>query len=261
MAARPFEITRPSVTDAPRIAAIHLAAMSSNALLHAQFPTPASLAAVEGFLATYAAAQLQTPPGGGGGGALIARDPATGEVVAFARWDSPREPQGGKIEDGEITGLEGCRREFLDGYAVRAEEARGRCWGGGECYRMCYHIFTVIIIIIPVIKCVLWLSVRRQKSGLLIFGPAARHPARNTERRAWLPALPSGPSLRPGLALVRLVSRLTSVPSPRPQLCLHRPGLPRAGRGHAADTESAGAGGGGRAAGLSGEHGDGGGHV
>lgn len=260
MAARPFEITRPSVTDAPRIAAIHLAAMSSNALLHAQFPTPASLAAVEGFLATYAAAQLQTPPGGGGGGALIARDPATGEVAAFARWDSPREPQGGKIEDGEITGLEGCRREFLDGYAVRAEEARGRCWGGGECYRMCYHISrSSSSSPSSNVFCGCLCGAKKAALSFSARPPDTRHGTRSAEPGP--PVLPSGPSLRPGLALVRLVSRLTSVPSPRPQLCLHRPGLPRAGRGHAADTESAGAGGGGRAAGLSGEHGDGGGHV
>ncbi len=143
--AKQFDILRPSATDAPRIAAIHLAAMSSNPLLHAQFPTPSSLAALERFLTTYAAAQLQDPPGSGaGGGALIARDPATGEIAAFARWDSPREPEGEMLE-GEIGGLEGCRREFLEGYAVRVEEARRVCFLGGEgrgCYRMCNLHFT-----------------------------------------------------------------------------------------------------------------------
>ncbi|KAK3905193.1 acyl-CoA N-acyltransferase [Staphylotrichum tortipilum] len=137
--ARPFETLRPCASDAPRIAAIHLAAMHTNPLLHAQFPTAASLAALEGFLTAYATAQLQDNPSGrgGGGGALIARDRATGEVVAFARWDSPREKEG---DSSGIVELEGCRREFLEGYAVRAEEAMGRLWGGreGGCYRLSF---------------------------------------------------------------------------------------------------------------------------
>lgn len=198
-----------------RIADIHLLAMDSNPLLHAQFPTAESLAAVRRFLiATYEEAVLAnggccSPFAASGGsksgdgssdgssgngkdiprssGILVARKttrpesqpgPASGkeeegeggekmpgEIVGFATWEytprteppTPTTHDGGdgdgddanahdenrhpktsssKLETGISNHVEGCRKEFLDQYARLTTQAKERCFGDQECYRM-----------------------------------------------------------------------------------------------------------------------------
>ncbi|KAL1842909.1 hypothetical protein VTJ49DRAFT_3697 [Mycothermus thermophilus] len=142
-----FVIARPQPADAARIAAIHLAAMDSNPLLHAQFPTRESLASLERFLEAHTATLLRR--GDPTGGILVAREAGErgeleGVIVAFAKWDSPSssssdEEQREKLEeDDELQSLEGCRREFLDGYASLAIGARERYFGGRECYSLSF---------------------------------------------------------------------------------------------------------------------------
>lgn len=135
--ARDFEIARPQPPDAARIAAIHLAAMDANPLLHAQFPTPESLNQLQGFLEAYTAEQTRSAAANAApAGVLVARDAATGMIVGFAKWDSPSHLEDGKLEEsGGLRGLEGCRTEFLEGYAALAAEAMGRCFGDRPCYR------------------------------------------------------------------------------------------------------------------------------
>ena len=129
--ARDYVVSRPDEADAPRIAEIHLAAMDANPLLHAQFPSPESLQSVRRYLEAYTAEQLRSADSG----VLVARDPETGAVAAFAKWDSPAHPEDVKLESGDLRYLEGCRREFLDGYAALAEQAKKRCFGDRPCYR------------------------------------------------------------------------------------------------------------------------------
>lgn len=129
--ARDFVVSRPQEPDAPRIAEIHLAAMDSNPLLHAQFPAREGLAALQQFLETYAAEQLRDSASG----VLVARNSETGVIAGFAKWDSPSHPENVKLESGELRYLQGCRREFLDGYASLAEEAKKRYFGDHPCYR------------------------------------------------------------------------------------------------------------------------------
>jgi hypothetical protein len=131
--ARNFDVTRPQEADAPRIAEIHLAAMDSNPLLHAQFPAPDSREALGRFLEAYAAEELRDPAASG---VLVAREPETGAIAGFAKWDSPSHPENVKLESGEMRDLEGCRREFLDGYVALAEAAKKRCFGEEGCYCM-----------------------------------------------------------------------------------------------------------------------------
>lgn len=131
--ARDFVVSRPQQADAPRIAEIHLAAMDPNPLLHAQFPTPNSIAKLRDFLEADTASRLRDPASG----VLIARDPETGTIAAFAKWDSPSHPEDAKLESGDLKYLEGCRREFLDRYAARAAEAKSRSFGDKPCYRKC----------------------------------------------------------------------------------------------------------------------------
>ncbi|KAK4103216.1 hypothetical protein N658DRAFT_422129 [Parathielavia hyrcaniae] len=132
--ARDFLVERPGESDAPRIAEIHLAAMDSNPLLHVQFPTPKSLKALQRFLSTHTAEELRDPTSG----VLVARDPGTGLIVAFAKWDSPSHPGSTKLESGDLRNLEGCRREYLDRYASLAEEAKATCFGDRPCYRLSF---------------------------------------------------------------------------------------------------------------------------
>ncbi|KAL2132924.1 hypothetical protein VTI74DRAFT_3145 [Chaetomium olivicolor] len=122
-----FQIIRPQPSDAGRIAEIHLAAMHSNPLLHAQFPSPASRQALQRFLEAHTAAQLGNSPASG---VLVAQDSVAGAIAGFVKWESPRHPAlDGKLESGGVGELEGCKREFLERYVRAAEEARERCFG------------------------------------------------------------------------------------------------------------------------------------
>jgi len=132
--ARQFKIARPCPADAPQIAKIHLEAMESNPLLHAQFPTSESLDAARQFLAAYTEKQLASDASG----VLVARDPESDAVVGFVKWDSPSHPEVVKVEGGELREISGCRPEFLDGYVALAEEAMKRSFGDRACYRECF---------------------------------------------------------------------------------------------------------------------------
>lgn len=130
-----IQICSPSPTDAARIADIHLAAMDSNPLLHVQFPTPASLEGLRHYLQAYTISELDDPTKG----VLVARYSETNEIISFAKWDLPSthgsdSNNNNKLETGDIRDIEGCRPEFLEGYAVLAAEAKGRCWGDRACY-------------------------------------------------------------------------------------------------------------------------------
>jgi hypothetical protein len=132
--AREFAVTRPREADAARIAEIHLAAMDSNPLLHAQFPSPDSLSALQAFLKAHTAAQLRDVSSG----ILVAEYPETGLIAGFAKWDSPSHPEP-KLESGDLRYLKECRREFLEEYAALAAEAEKRSFGDQPCYRRCHR--------------------------------------------------------------------------------------------------------------------------
>ncbi|KAH6842996.1 hypothetical protein B0I37DRAFT_418129 [Chaetomium sp. MPI-CAGE-AT-0009] len=103
------------------------------ATLHRSVPMArdfVSLRAVRRFMEDYILEQLRDAATG----LLVARDPETGVVAGFAKWHSPSHPEDVKLESGDLRYLEGCRREFLDGYAALAEEAKKRCFGEQACY-------------------------------------------------------------------------------------------------------------------------------
>lgn len=126
-----FDISPASSQDAKRIAAIHLAAMNSNILLHVQFPTPQSLVNLEAFLADYTLSQLRDPTSG----VLVARDPVSQEIVSFAKWDFPEISDAVKEETETFKWSEGCCQQYLDDYAALAENAKKRAIGDLPCYR------------------------------------------------------------------------------------------------------------------------------
>lgn len=130
-----FQIRTPSEGDVGRIAAIHLAAMDTNPLLHVQFPSAATLERLKSFLEGDLLNELKKPKPG----MLVACDAVADEIVSFARWDYPSsggDGEGGaKLEAGELRNLEGCRPEFLERYAALAEETEKRLVGDMPCYR------------------------------------------------------------------------------------------------------------------------------
>ena len=150
MARKEFPITSPTEADAPRIAEIHLAAMDSNPLLHAQFPTPESLEGLQVFLAKHTADQLAlTATDPDAEKAIVARDPDTRVIVSFAKWNvssgKKKEKDDGvasKVEAGELQDTPGCRPEYLEGYATRAEDAKAQFFGDEACYRKYRRSFT-----------------------------------------------------------------------------------------------------------------------
>ena len=126
-----FDVSGATEEDATRIAAIHLAAMDSNILLHVQFPTPQSLVNLESFLADYTRLQLRDPLSA----VLVARDPISQEIVSFAKWDLPQGPDAVKEETETFKWSKGCCQRYLDEYAALAEGAKKRAIGDLPCYR------------------------------------------------------------------------------------------------------------------------------
>ncbi|KAK1776266.1 hypothetical protein QBC45DRAFT_220597 [Copromyces sp. CBS 386.78] len=137
---------------AARIAEIHVLAMQSNPLLHAQFPTPESQAALEHFLAKDASKKLAHPLTGSQKeeGIRLASDKENGEIFGFITWDypgrhallGPPSEDKKKLEEGEIKKLPGCRSEYLDEYARLAKEAKER---SGFNQKRCWHLTFVCV--------------------------------------------------------------------------------------------------------------------
>lgn len=118
--------------DVDEIADVHLAAFDSNTLLHAQFPTRASLDALRSYLSQELLASLQV----GSKAILVVRDTELGEkIISFAKWDLPSPAVSQNISMPEITQVEGCNKEFLERYSAMAKATKVRVVGSSPCYR------------------------------------------------------------------------------------------------------------------------------
>ncbi|KAK3503447.1 hypothetical protein B0T13DRAFT_486292 [Neurospora crassa] len=149
----PFEAS--ASFEVARIAQIHLLAMQTNPLLHAQFPTRKSQDALECFLARDTQQKigpLQTSTHRDVG-IWVARLEGEDEIAGFIWWEYPPpnvdkgkgkidEDKKKKLEDGEIKYLPGCRREYLEEYARLASEAKER---SGFMEIRCWHLTFVCI--------------------------------------------------------------------------------------------------------------------
>ncbi|KUI69319.1 Mycothiol acetyltransferase [Cytospora mali] len=129
-----LEMLVPSEADVGRIAEIHLAAMNSNILLHAQFPTSQALQNLEPFLASLTISQLKDPKVG----VLVARHPQLHDIISFIKWDLP--VLEGHFEEGiqDFKWSDGCCQKYLDEYAFLAEQAKQRAIGDLLCYRVTF---------------------------------------------------------------------------------------------------------------------------
>ena len=112
--------------DADEIASLHLLSFNSNILLHAQFPTPASLKGLHTFLSQDAIRDLQDP----GKALMVVRDTETKRIVSFAKWDLP----GLASQHVDVKWPEGCQQRFVDEYYEKVEAAKKRVVGDTPYY-------------------------------------------------------------------------------------------------------------------------------
>ncbi|KAI0531918.1 putative GNAT family acetyltransferase [Xylaria digitata] len=124
--------------DAPRIAEIHMAAFGPNAMLHAQFPTPAIRQGLQTSIENKALADIDDPKTT----VLVvlsSDDPEknAGAVVAFAKWSHPVRPDEDYVEPPWVW-PEGTDLDTLGAWTAKAAEAEGRSIGDTPCYRLSY---------------------------------------------------------------------------------------------------------------------------
>lgn len=161
----PLKLTQATPHDAPRIANIHMQAFQTNALLHAQFPTPAAREGLRTTLAQRVIDEIKAPSwtilvakrkracdnlNSSEESQLEGEGEGEGEVVGFAKWHrseskSESESDGdGPESDPPWIWPEGARIAVLDRWGERVDAAARRVLGkrgttyssrGRPCYR------------------------------------------------------------------------------------------------------------------------------
>lgn len=134
----PLRVTPASETDAPRIAAIHMAAFGANAMLLAQFPTPTVRQRLRTCIAAKALADIRDPKTA----VLVVRDDGDehedrgvdDRVVSFAKWSLPVR-EGDTYVEAPWVWPEGTDSGVLERWTGVVEGAKERVVGNGPCYR------------------------------------------------------------------------------------------------------------------------------
>jgi hypothetical protein len=127
-----LKLSAATAADVDRIASVHLAAFDSNVLLHAQFPTRASLSSLESILSQEMLDNIKKQDAGKA--VLVVRDTdADNQIISFAKWDLPGLSKG--VHHPGVTWPKDCRQEFLNEYHEKAEAAKTRVIGDRPCYR------------------------------------------------------------------------------------------------------------------------------
>ena len=138
-----LQLSEAVLSDADRIASVHLAAFDSNILLHAQFPTRSSLEGLHTILSKDARDIIQNGETCGKI-VLVVRDPeADNQIIGFAKWDLPTV----RKSNSDITWPEGCQQQYLDEYHEKADAVKNRVMGNKPCYRK-----KCLLLVIPPFK-------------------------------------------------------------------------------------------------------------
>lgn len=128
-----FEILVPSEREAPGVTDTFFAAMDINLLMHAQFPNPESKEFFRGWLFRDTMDHVKSVDKG----VLVARDPETGKIASFAKWNVQRQPRSREMEeeadDDEFPDF--CRRQYLGPYADLTKSKRDKVLGDKTYYR------------------------------------------------------------------------------------------------------------------------------
>ncbi|TVY48582.1 Allophanate hydrolase [Lachnellula occidentalis] len=122
--------------DVDRIASVHLSAFDSNFLLHAQFPTPASLAFLHSILCQELLHAIQNAQTAGKAVVIVRDTEAENQIIGFAKWDLPGVSNKGN--QAGVTWHKDVRQELLDVYHEKAERAKVRVVGDKPCYRLTF---------------------------------------------------------------------------------------------------------------------------
>lgn len=133
----PLHVSLALETDASRIAAIHMAAFGTNAMLLAQFPTPAIREKLQTCIAAKALADIRDPKIS----VLVVRDDdkshndeTRDEVISFAKWSLPV-LEGETYVEAPWLWPEGTNWRVLDQWTSVVESAKERVLGDEACYR------------------------------------------------------------------------------------------------------------------------------
>ncbi|KAE8441838.1 hypothetical protein EG329_004239 [Mollisiaceae sp. DMI_Dod_QoI] len=131
-----LRLSAATAADVDSIAAVHLAAFDSNVLLHAQFPTQASLNALRLYLGQEMLASIR------GGeqsrkAILVVKDTEADEkIISFAKWDLPGSAsESFDLQVPDITCVDECNKGYLEQYVAKAEAVKERVTGDNSCYR------------------------------------------------------------------------------------------------------------------------------
>lgn len=132
-----FNVVSAGDGDAREIAEIHLQAMDYNALVHAQFPNPDSLAFLRGYLEKETVEHVQDNDKG----VLVARDSGTGETGGFVKWlvhcEQNAKSAGEEKAQAETTTQWPAyvRGEYLESYGQLTAILRKEAMGDSPYYR------------------------------------------------------------------------------------------------------------------------------
>ncbi|CAF3538757.1 hypothetical protein FGSG_09523 [Fusarium graminearum PH-1] len=130
-----FEIIVPSEKEVPGVADTFFAAMDINLLMHSQFPTPKSKEFMYGWLLKDTMDHIQSADKG----VLVARDPETGKIASFAKWNIQRQPRLGEEEDHDDEEFpDYCRRQYLGPYAALTKSKRDKVLGEKPYFHVTY---------------------------------------------------------------------------------------------------------------------------
>ena len=124
-----FEVTAAAESDADLIADVHMAAFSSNALLLAQFPTPAIRDQLRNRIAQKAADDIRDP----NIAVLVVRD--QDKIVSFAKWSLPVSASETYVEAPWLW-PEGTNFPVLNEWTKKVEQAQQKALGELPSYRM-----------------------------------------------------------------------------------------------------------------------------
>jgi len=117
-------------SDADRIGEIHMAAFGTNAMLLAQFPTPAIRIELEKCIAKKALDDIQDPKVS----VLVVR--FEDKVISFAKWTLPI-LESENYTEPSWTWPEGTDYDVLNEWVERVEGAQQKALGSEPCYRKC----------------------------------------------------------------------------------------------------------------------------
>ncbi|KAK6958487.1 hypothetical protein Daesc_001288 [Daldinia eschscholtzii] len=132
----PLSLTVAEQSDAARIAEIHMAAFGSNAMLLAQFPTPAVRNDLKKSIELKALADIEDPKTT----VLVVRDSSLepqNNAISFAKWSHPVRPEEDYVEP-PWTWPVGTNLGVLNDWAKKTEAAQSHALGDAPCYRLTF---------------------------------------------------------------------------------------------------------------------------